>query len=156
MKPTQPMQKDIDNPTESFEHILIEAENERKKGTIVLGLVEEESILYFVISKRFQTCDRDLVMDRMPVREAVRTALDAGVLPLPGLRKEILRMAFEQFVKASPFGAYVRKNINAWAVGQFFKQLRAVAPTIISPQSRHPHEQGSSEKALRCTGRGSG
>lgn len=113
MKPTQPIQKDIDNPTESFEPILVEAENERRKGTIVLGLVEEESILYFVISKRYQTCGKDLVMDRMPVREAVRTALDAGVLPLPGSRRETLRVAFEQFVRASPFGAYVRKNINA-------------------------------------------
>lgn len=144
-------QKDPDFFDGSFEPILVESETETRKGTIVLGLIKEHNVLYLVLKQRYPTWLRDICMDRIRVSEAVRNIRDKGLLPVPGSYEEILRMAFEDFVKRSPFGDYVRANINAWASGQFFKQLRAIAPAILNPQSRRQDGQGSGESALQRT-----
>lgn len=141
---------------DSFESILVEAENESSKSTVVLGLVEEHSVLYFVVRQRYPAWTKDLVMDRIRVSEAVRQVRDKGLLPSPGSHREILRIAFEQFVRTSPFRAYVREKVNVWATGQFFKQLRAIAPSVITLQSRPQDEQGSSNLTLQSTGRETG
>lgn len=145
-------QKDPDFFDGSFEPILVESETEKRKGTIVLGLIKEHNVLYLVLKQRYPTWLRDICMDRIRVSEAVRNIRDKGLLPIPGSCEEILRMAFEDFVKHSLFGDYVRANINAWASGQFFKQLRVIAPAILNPQSRRQNEQGSGEGALQRTG----
>lgn len=149
-------QKDPDLFEGSFEPILVEAESESKKHTIVLGLVKERDALYFVVRKRFPTWDEDVNLDSMRVSVAVRRLLQTGNLPHPTSKEELLRMAFELFVKESLFCQYIRDNLNVWATGQFFQQLRAVAPDIITSQLRRQHEQGSGENAVQCVGRESG
>jgi hypothetical protein len=140
----------------SFEPILIEAETEDRKSTIVLGFIEEHGALYFVLRKRYPAWIMDISLDRIRLSEAVRKIRDKGLVPSSGSSEETLKVAFENFVKESLFGSYVRENINAWASGQFFKQLRAIAPAIITPQSRRQDEQGSSDITLQSTGNSSG
>lgn len=149
-------QKDPDFFNGSFEPVLVEAETENRKSTVILGFIEEHGALYFVVRKRYPTWVRDVSMDRIRLSEAVRKIRDKGLLTCSVPVEEILRIAFENFVKESPFGVYVRENINAWASGQFFKQLRALAPTILTSQSRRQDEQGSGNSAVQCTGKGPG
>lgn len=137
-------QKDPDFFDGSFQPILVEALTANRKSSIVFGFIEEHGALYFVIKQRYPTWVKDVEMDRVRLSEAVRHIRDQGLLPSSGYAEETLRFAFENFVKYSPFGDYVRKNINAWASGQFFKQLRAVAPVILTLKSRQKHGQGSS------------
>lgn len=148
--------KDPDFFKGSFEPILVEAVTENRKSSIVLGFIEEHGALHFVIRKRYPTWIVDMNVDRIRLSEAVRKVRDKGLLPPPGSCDETLRVAFENFVRESLFGSYVRENINAWASGQFFKQLRAVAPTLITPQLRRHDEQGSGYCALQSAGRESG
>lgn len=148
--------KDPDFFKGSFEPILVEAETENRKSTIVLGFIEEHGALHFVIRKRYPSWIVDMSIDRIRLSEAVRKVRDKGLLPPPITSDETLRIAFENFVRESFFGSYIRENINAWASGQFFKQLRAIAPTLITPQSRRHDEQGSGYSALSSASRETG
>ena len=112
----------------SFESILIVSENENKKETLVLGLVKENAQLYFVVRKRHPNWEVDISLDRLPLADAWGPIKDRYGT---SLGDETLRVAFERFVKISPFSGYIRENINAWATGQFFKKLRAVHNKII-------------------------
>lgn len=104
-----------------FESILVESVNENKKETLVLGLVKEHTQLYFVVRKRHPGWAVDVSLDRLPLADALGPIKDRYGT---SLGEETLRVAFERFVKISPFSGYIRENINAWASGQFFKQLR--------------------------------
>lgn len=148
--------KDPDFFDGSFEPILVEATLETSKSTIVLGFIEEHGVLHFVIRKRYPTWIVDIRMDRIRLSEAVRNIRDKGLLPDYNSYEETLRIAFEDFVRGSPFGEYIRENVNAWATSQFFKQLRAVAPTLIVPQTRLHNGQGSGDCTLQSVGRESG
>ena len=106
-----------------FESILIESINENKKETLVLGLIKENTQLYFVVRKRHPGWSVDVSLDRLPLADALGPIKDRYGT---SLGDETLRVAFERFVKISPFSGYIRENINAWATGQFFKRLREV------------------------------
>lgn len=152
MNPKSFFQKDPDYFEGSFESILFEAEKPSRKGSIILGLIKEHGTLYFVLRQRYPGWTKDASLDRIRLSEAIRRFCDQGGLSGPGSRIELLRFAFEHFVKESPFGHYIRSSVNAWATGQFFKELREISPSILTEQSRQQDEQGKGQGALQRSG----
>lgn len=128
--------KDPDCYLGDFDPIVLELQSSTENASLILGLVKEDSVLKFVINRRFPEWEKDISLDSVRLSIAVKRLGVSALSYRHSFKDELLRGAFENFVMNSPFCSYVREHLNQWDAAQFFNELRAVAPELDITQPR--------------------
>lgn len=137
--------KDPDQFSEPFEPVIAQFALAGQKVLVELGLVKDNSRLYFSIGKRLSSDGSLLILDRMSLSSV--SQLTFAQRPKRWRENqlygsEFLRHAFESFVLNSPFEGFIRKNVNPLDITQMFAKLRNVSSHLLNFQMSMDHEKG--------------